>query len=120
MSSNWVKTEIANARERETQEGKQLLFPITLVPFEAIKPWKLFDAAIGIDSARETREYFIPDFSNWKDRDSYQTAFQGLGSLPNSSNCNKPGAYGLAHQGAWPLESLFASNKELEARKWRL
>jgi hypothetical protein len=78
MSSNWVKTEIANARAREKQEGKQLLFPITLVPFEAIKPWKLFDADIGIDSAREIREYFIPDFSNWKDHDSYRTAFQRL------------------------------------------
>jgi len=76
MSSNWVKTEIANAREREKREGKQLLFPITLVPFEAIKQWKLFDADIGMDSAREIREYFIPDFSNWKDHDSYQTAFQ--------------------------------------------
>ena len=78
MNSNWVKTEIANAREREKREGKQLLFPITLVPFEAIKRWKSFDADIGIDSAREIREYFIPDFSNWKDHDSYQTAFQRL------------------------------------------
>ncbi len=78
MSSNWVKTEIANAQEREKREGKQLLFPITLVPFEAIKQWKLFDADIGMDSAREIREYFIPDFSNWKDHDSYQTAFQRL------------------------------------------
>ena len=78
MSSNWVKTEIANAREREKREGKQLLFPITLVPFEAIKQWKLFDADIGIDSAREIREYFIPDFSNWKEHDSYQTALQRL------------------------------------------
>ena len=78
MTSNWVKTEIANAREREKQEGKQLLFPITLVPFEAIRQWKLFDADIGIDSARQIREYFIPDFSNWKDHDSYQAAFQRL------------------------------------------
>jgi TIR domain/Pentapeptide repeats (8 copies) len=78
MSSNWVKTEIANARAREKREGKQLLFPITLVPFEAIKQWKLFDADSGIDSAREIREYFIPDFSNWKDHDSYQKAFQRL------------------------------------------
>ena len=31
-----------------------------------------------LDSAREIREYFIPDFSNWKDHDSYQTAFQRL------------------------------------------
>lgn len=78
MNSSWVKTEIANAREREKREGKQLLFPITLVPFEAIKQWKLFDADIGIDSACEIREYFIPDFSNWKDHDSYQAAFQRL------------------------------------------
>jgi hypothetical protein len=28
--------------------------------------------------AREIREYFIPDFSNWKDHDSYQAAFQRL------------------------------------------
>jgi hypothetical protein len=30
------------------------------------------------DSAREIREYFIPDFSNWKNHDSYQEAFQRL------------------------------------------
>jgi hypothetical protein len=31
-----------------------------------------------LDSAREIREYFIPDVSNWKDHDSYQAAFQRL------------------------------------------
>ncbi len=30
------------------------------------------------DLGREIRKYFIPDFSNWKDHDSYQTAFQRL------------------------------------------
>ena len=55
-----------------------MLFPITLVPFEAVKKWELFDADRGTDLAREVREYFIPDFSNWKDHDSYQTAFQRL------------------------------------------
>ena len=78
MSSNWVKTEIANARQQEDREKKNLLFPITLAPMEEVKKWKLFDADRGIDSAREVREYFIPDFSNWKDHDSYQTAFQRL------------------------------------------
>jgi uncharacterized protein YjbI with pentapeptide repeats len=78
MSSNWVKTEIANARQREEREKKNLLFPITLAPMEDVKKWKLFDADRGIDSAREIREYFIPDFSNWKDHDSYQKAFQRL------------------------------------------
>ena len=78
MNSKWVKTEIANAREREHREGKRLLFPVGLVPFEMVSKWKLFDADRGDDSAREIREYFIPDFSNWKDHDPYQTAFQRL------------------------------------------
>ena len=78
MNSNWVKLEIANARAREEQEKRQLLFPITLVNFDRIKEWKLFDADTGTDSAREMREYFIPDFSNWKDPDSYRKAFDRL------------------------------------------
>jgi hypothetical protein len=48
------------------------------VPFDQIKKWKLFDADTGIDSAREIREYFVPDFSNWKDHDSYSKAFDRL------------------------------------------
>jgi hypothetical protein len=28
--------------------------------------------------AREIREYFIPDFSNWKDHDAYKSAFDRL------------------------------------------
>jgi uncharacterized protein YjbI with pentapeptide repeats len=78
MNSPWVKTEIANARARETQQKRQMLFPITLVPFEQIKSWKLFDADTGTDSAREIREYFVPDFSRWKDHDSYSVAFERL------------------------------------------
>jgi uncharacterized protein YjbI with pentapeptide repeats len=78
MNSPWVKTEVANARAREDQQERQMLFPITLIPFDRIKAWKLFDADRGIDSAREIREYFIPDFSNWKDDDSYQKALDRL------------------------------------------
>lgn len=33
---------------------------------------------VGKDMAREVREYHIPDFSNWKDHDSYQKAFERL------------------------------------------
>jgi len=43
-----------------------------------LRAWECFDGDAGKDSAREIREYFIPDFSNWKDRDSHQTAFQRL------------------------------------------
>lgn len=78
MQSNWVKTEIANARAREEREGRQMLFPVTLSPFEQVRGWQCFDADTGIDSAREVREYFIPDFSRWKDHDDYQKAFDRL------------------------------------------
>ena len=78
MSSEWVKTEIAKARKREMKEGKRVLFPVRLVGFERLRDWECFDGDTGKDSAREIREYFIPDFSNWKDHDSYQTAFQRL------------------------------------------
>jgi uncharacterized protein YjbI with pentapeptide repeats len=78
MESEWVKTEIAKARKRELRDNRRVLFPIRLAPFETLRDWECFDADNGKDSAREIREYFIPDFSNWKDHDSYQEAFRRL------------------------------------------
>ena len=78
MESEWVKTEIAKARKREVRDKRRVLFPIRLAPFETLRDWECFDADTGKDSAREIREYFIPDFSNWKNHDSYQEAFQRL------------------------------------------
>ena len=78
MNSEWVKTEIFNAREREVAEKKRKLFPVRLVPFETLYDWKCFDAKTGKDLAREIAEYFIPDFANWKDHDSYKTGFERL------------------------------------------
>jgi len=78
MESEWVKTEIAKARKREVRDERRVLFPIRLAPFETLRDWEGFDADTGKDSAREIREYFIPDFSNWKNHDSYQEAFQRL------------------------------------------
>jgi uncharacterized protein YjbI with pentapeptide repeats len=78
MSSEWVQTEISKARKREVREKVRVLFPISLAQFEAIREWECFDADMGKDSAREIREYYIPDFSNWKDDDCYQKAFDRL------------------------------------------
>lgn len=78
MESEWVKTEIAKARKRELRDKRRVLFPIRLAPFETLRDWECFDADTGKDSAREIREYFIPDFSNWKDHDSYVEAFARL------------------------------------------
>jgi len=78
MSSAWVKTEIAKARKRETKEGKRVLFAVRLAEFERLRDWECFDGDTGKDSAREICEYFIPDFSRWKEHDSYQAAFGRL------------------------------------------
>jgi len=78
MSSEWVKTEIRKARKRERTEKKRILFPVRLVSFEAIRDWELFDADEGRDLAVEIRGYYIPDFSDWKNHDSYAKEFQNL------------------------------------------
>jgi len=78
MRSEWVITEIQRARETEVREGRRKLFPITIVEFDKVKAWRRFDADTGKDLAREVREYFIPDFSNWKDHDAFEKAFARL------------------------------------------
>jgi hypothetical protein len=78
MNSEWVRTEIANARKRELHESRKVLFPIRLVDFHVLSGWECFDADVGKDSAQEIREYFIPDFSNWTDHESYRKAFTSL------------------------------------------
>ncbi len=78
MSSEWVKTEIRKARKRERTEKKRVLFPVRLVSFEAIQDWELFDADEGKDLAIEIREYYIPDFSDWKNHDPYAEGLKNL------------------------------------------
>jgi hypothetical protein len=78
MSSNWVRDEIRRARRAELKENRRKLFPIRLVEFKTLEDWECFDADVGKDSAVEIREYFIPDFSNWKDHDSFEAAFARL------------------------------------------
>jgi hypothetical protein len=78
IGSEWVKTEIRRARREEVKAGRRMLFPISLAPFSAVRDWEAFDADIGKDMAVEVREYFIPDFCNWKDHDAYQKAFTRL------------------------------------------
>jgi hypothetical protein len=78
MASEWVKTEITKARQLEVRDRRQVLFPIRLASFEAVKAWEFFDADTGKDSAREIREYHIPDFSDWRNDAAYESAFQQL------------------------------------------
>jgi len=45
------------------------------VDIETIRNWQCLDADTGKDLAREIREYFIPDFLNWKDHDAFEASF---------------------------------------------
>ena len=78
IQSEWVKTEIKKAAKRQAQEKKDMLFPVSLVPFNQLRAWECFDGDLGKDLASEIREYLIPDFSRWKNHDSYQKAFTKL------------------------------------------
>lgn len=78
MENEWVKTEVSKARKREINENRRVLFPIRLCTLEALCEWKYFDADADKDSAREIREFFIPDFSNWVDYHAYRVAFDKL------------------------------------------
>ncbi|MFZ1221570.1 MAG: toll/interleukin-1 receptor domain-containing protein, partial [Chthoniobacterales bacterium] len=78
LRSEWVMTELRKARKAERQTGKRKLFPVRLVDFETLRDWECFDADAGKDLAVELREYFIPDFSNWKDQDQFEMAFSRL------------------------------------------
>ncbi len=78
MKSNWVATEIRIALDEEKKSGLRKLIPIRLVSFDVIQAWSCFNADIGKDMAVELREYFIPDFSCWSDKDSLEAAIKSL------------------------------------------
>jgi hypothetical protein len=78
INSEWVKTEMRRARKAELQDKRRRLFPIRLAGFDLIRGWECLDADTGKDLAVEIREYFIPDFSNWKDHHSFEASFNRL------------------------------------------
>jgi TIR domain/Pentapeptide repeats (8 copies) len=89
IQSEWVMTEIRKARETEKKEKRRKLFPIRLTDFETLRDWTCFDADTGKDLAVEVREYFIPDFSNWKDHDAFESAFARLKKDLEADNSKK-------------------------------
>ena len=78
MKSEWVMSEIRRARRVEREEDRRKLFPIRLISFSEIMKWECFDADSGMDLAVELRQYYIPDFSKWKDHDAFEAEFLKL------------------------------------------
>jgi len=44
----------------------------------ALQEWECFDAGTGKDSAREIREYYTPDFSQWEQPEKFKEEFEKL------------------------------------------
>lgn len=76
--SPWVEREIRHAYETERKEGRRKLFPIRLTDMSTFSEWKCADSKSGKDLAEEVRQYFIPDFSNWKNHDAFEKSFAKL------------------------------------------
>lgn len=90
MKSEWVKAEVAFASELQKKERRDILFPIGLVPYARVRHWKCPDADFGKDAAPEIREYFIPDFTNWKNQRLYRKAFIALLAGLELNNSDQP------------------------------
>jgi hypothetical protein len=78
IQSKWVEREVRKARKIERAEKRRKLFPITLTDFATLKKWECLDSDTGEDLAEEVRKYHIPDFANWRERDSFEQAFVRL------------------------------------------
>lgn len=78
IKSEWVMTEFRRARKIEREENRRKLFPIRLIDFKTLQEWECFDADSGKDLAVEVREYYVPDFTNWKDDEAFQIEFAKL------------------------------------------
>jgi hypothetical protein len=78
MRSPWVQSEVRKARHRELRDGCRVLFPISLVPFDTLKQWDVFDSDSGQDLAVEIREYLVPDFSAWQDSAVFEKQLKAL------------------------------------------
>ncbi|GHO98885.1 hypothetical protein KSF_089330 [Reticulibacter mediterranei] len=70
VQSSWVEREVVSAREKEDRQQRPVLFPIRLddAVMHTTKAW----------AADVRRRWHIGDFTQWKNRDTYQQAFARL------------------------------------------
>jgi uncharacterized protein YjbI with pentapeptide repeats len=78
LQSEWVMDELRKGFKAERETGKRKLSPVRLIDYEILERWECRDSLSGKDLAEEVRQYFIPDFSNWKDHDQFEAAFARL------------------------------------------
>lgn len=78
LSSDWIKEGIRIAQYHEVRENVRKLYPIRLVDDRVIRQWTQYDPQFQRDLATDVREYFIHDFSEWRQQEAFNTAFYQL------------------------------------------
>jgi uncharacterized protein YjbI with pentapeptide repeats len=78
IASEWVQQELRRARRAELESQQRKLFPIRLIHYNALQSWECIDSRSGSDLAEEVRQYFIPDFTHWKEHDAFEREFARL------------------------------------------
>ena len=73
MQSDWVRREVRKGLQREQAENRRVLFPIRLVPMDAIQQQNWWDDVLSKDLTNEVCRYYIPDFTHWKDHDAFES-----------------------------------------------
>jgi hypothetical protein len=64
IRSQWVIAEMQRAMRRQREEKRDILFPVSLLPYNRLRDWTCFDADTGSDIAVELRQYLIPVLTN--------------------------------------------------------
>jgi len=70
--------EVRRTRKAELANNQRKFFPIGLIDYREIEGWECLDPETGTDLAAEIRDYYIPDFRDWKNHDSFERAFAQL------------------------------------------
>src|SRR6185295_1472127 len=78
LRSKWVMNEVRRTRKAELANNQRKFFPIALMDYRELEDWECIDPETGTDLAAEIREYFVPDFREWKNHDSFERAFAQL------------------------------------------
>ncbi|HEV7403876.1 MAG TPA: TIR domain-containing protein [Chthoniobacteraceae bacterium] len=78
LRSEWVMDELRKAFKAQHKSGKRKLFPVRICDYDTLLRWECRDSSSGKDLAEEVRQYFIPDFSNWKSHDQFEACFARL------------------------------------------
>jgi hypothetical protein len=78
LRSKWVMNEVRRTRKAELANNQRKFFPIALMDYRELEAWECLDPETGTDLAAEIREYYVPDFRDWKNYDSFEKAFAQL------------------------------------------